>query len=68
MYREMVDPGHTCEWIEEDDLAKKGLVIARRSNCILQSERLKEIGADMRPISIALRDAMEKYAKAKRGE
>jgi 3,5-epimerase/4-reductase len=68
LYREMVDPGHTCEWIEEDDLMKKGLAIARRSNCILQSERLKEIGADMRPISIALRDTMEKYAKAKRGE
>jgi hypothetical protein len=30
----------------------------------LQNTRLKEIGIEMRPISVALRDCMEKYAAA----
>jgi len=66
LYRELVDPKHVCEWIEEEDLIKKGLAVAKRSNCILQSERLKEIGGEMRPIDVALRDTMVKYAAAKK--
>lgn len=62
LYREYVDPNHACEWIREDDLVSKGLATKKRSNNILQSERLRELGIEMRPIDVALRDTMMKYA------
>lgn len=66
LYREYVDPNHTCEWIDNDDLVKRGLAVKGRSNCILQSDRLKEVGIHLRPIDVALRETMIKYAQAKR--
>lgn len=63
LYREYVDPRHTCEWIREDDLVTKGLASKKRSNNILQSDRLRELGIEMRPIDVALRDTMMKYAE-----
>ncbi len=68
MYEEIVDPTHTNEWIANDDLVKIGLATKGRSNCILQNTRLKEIGVEMRPISVALRECMEQYAQAVRAE
>lgn len=64
LYNELVDPSHTNEWISNDDLVAQGLAVKGRSNCILQNTRLPELGIHMRPIDVALRDAMEKYAKA----
>jgi 3,5-epimerase/4-reductase len=64
LYNEIVDPSHTNEWIPNDDLVKLGLATKGRSNCILQNTRLKELGIEMRPISVALRECMEQYAKA----
>ena len=64
LYREYVDPSHTCEWISDAELVAKGLVTKQRSNCILQSTRLAEYGIFMRPIEVALRDTMMKYAAA----
>ncbi|MBU1033149.1 MAG: sugar nucleotide-binding protein [Patescibacteria group bacterium] len=63
LYEELVDPSHTNEWISSDDLVKLGLATKGRSNCIMQNNRLKEIGVEMRPISVALRDCLEKYAE-----
>jgi 3,5-epimerase/4-reductase len=64
LYEDIVDPSHTNEWIPNEDLVKLGLAAKGRSNCILQNTRLKEIGVEMRPISVALRDCMEQYAMA----
>jgi 3,5-epimerase/4-reductase len=64
LYEELVDPSHTNEWINEEDLMKQGLVARKRSNNILQNNRLPAIGIHMRPLDVALRDAMEKYAAA----
>jgi 3,5-epimerase/4-reductase len=64
LYNELVDPAHTNEWISESDLVKQGLAVSGRSNCILQNTRLAELDITMRPIDVALRDAMEKYAAA----
>jgi dTDP-4-dehydrorhamnose reductase len=64
LYEELVDPTHTNEWISTDQLMALGLVDKTRSNCIVQNTRLKEYGITMRPIQVALRDCMEKYAKA----
>lgn len=64
LYRELVDPNHACEWIKPEELVTRGLAVKARSNCILQSKRLAELGIQMRPIDVALRDTMEKYAAA----
>lgn len=64
LYNEIVDPTHTNEWIPNEELVKIGLATKGRSNCILQNTRLKELGIEMRPVSVALRDCMEKYAAA----
>lgn len=64
LYTEIVDPNHTNEWIPNEELVTLGLATKGRSNCILQNTRLKELGIEMRPIAVALRDCMEKYAQA----
>ncbi|MBP9869696.1 sugar nucleotide-binding protein [Patescibacteria group bacterium] len=66
LYREYVDPNHSCEWISNEELVSRGLAAKGRSNCILQSDRLAQLGIQMRPIEIALRDTMKKYADHKR--
>ncbi len=66
LYKELVDPSHECEWIKPEELVGRGLAAKARSNCILQSKRLAELGIHMRPVDVALRDVMEKYAAAKR--
>ncbi len=68
LYRELVDPSHTCEWISNDDLVKVGLAKKGRSNNFLASTRLQELGIQMRPMKEALRDTMEKFARAKKEE
>jgi len=63
LYREYVDPNHVTEWIREEDLVAKGLATKMRSNNIMQSERLKALGIEMRPMDVALRDTMMRYAQ-----
>jgi 3,5-epimerase/4-reductase len=62
LYEELVDPSHTNEWIREEDLVAQGLASKKRSNNIMQNARLPELGIHLRPIDVALRDCMEKYA------
>lgn len=64
LYRELVDPTHTCELIGDEELVARGLAKLGRSNCILRSDRLPELGLAMRPIEVALRDVMLRYADA----
>ncbi|GMU25936.1 sugar nucleotide-binding protein [Patescibacteria group bacterium] len=64
LYKELVDPEHRNEWISTDELVSQGLAVKGRSNCILQNNRLKELGIEMRPIHVALRECMERYAEA----
>ncbi len=66
LYEEHVDPDHTNEWISNDDLVKQGLATKGRSNNFLASERLKEVGIDMREVHEAMEDTMKKYAEAKK--
>ncbi len=66
LYRDLVDPSHSCEWIGDAELATRGLTAKNRSTCILQSTRLAELGIHMRPIDIAIRDTMERYAAIKK--
>ncbi|HBU27632.1 TPA: hypothetical protein DEB00_00770 [Candidatus Uhrbacteria bacterium] len=66
LYEEIVDPSHINEWIANDDLVKQDLAIKGRSNNVLATDRLAEFGIHMRPTIIALRDTMEKFAKAQK--
>lgn len=66
LYEELVDPTHTNEWISEEELETQGLVARKRSNNIMQNTRLPELGIHLRPIHVALRDCMEKYAEARK--
>lgn len=66
IYRELVSPSHQTEFIGESDLVRRGLASRARSNCILASPRLSAIGLEMRPITVALRDVMTKFAVAAR--
>lgn len=66
LYEQYVDPDHTNEWISNDDLVKQGLATKGRSNNFLSSERLKEVGIDMREVHVAMEDTMQKYAEAKK--
>lgn len=62
MYRELADPSHEYTLIGESELVARGLATHARSNCVLASPRLAELGIAMRPIDVALRDAVIKYA------
>jgi dTDP-4-dehydrorhamnose reductase len=64
-YREVVDAAHRYDLIREEELVTRGLAAVARSNCVLSSKRLGELGIEMRPIDFALRDAMERYAHAR---
>ncbi|MBI5794322.1 sugar nucleotide-binding protein [Candidatus Uhrbacteria bacterium] len=66
LYRELVDPTHTCVWIKNEDLVDQGLATKGRSNNFLASENLARHTIRMRPATEALRDTMEKYAHAKK--
>ncbi len=60
-YREVVDPGHTYQLIAADELVARGLATTPRSNCVLASARLAELGVAMRPIDVALADVFVRY-------
>jgi dTDP-4-dehydrorhamnose reductase len=66
LYRELVDPSHRYTLIGEAELVARGLAVKARSNCILQSPRLAALGISLRPIEVALRDTMQRYAHAVR--
>jgi len=66
LYEELVDSEHSNDWISNEELVSQGLAAKGRSNNFLASENLEKVGIKMRPIEEALRDTMEKYAKAKK--
>lgn len=56
------NPSHTFEIINEQQL--DNLTIAKRSNCILSSEKLKSSGFTMTPSEKALKNCMAEYVKS----
>lgn len=65
LYKDIVDPNHTNEWLTEEELVSTGLAKRKRSNNIMSSENLEKLGITMRPIQEAMRDVMEKYKEQK---
>lgn len=54
-------PSHTFEIITEEQL--DNLTLAKRSNCILDSQKLLNAGFEMTPTRIALKKCMKEYTK-----
>ncbi|MFH1790314.1 MAG: sugar nucleotide-binding protein [bacterium] len=65
-YKQFVDSKHDCQWIGEQDLVELGLAKKKRSNNIMSSNNLAGIGINMRPVSEAVKDCMQKYATARK--
>jgi dTDP-4-dehydrorhamnose reductase len=59
LYREIVDPEHTWEVISTKQLDR--LTKARRSNCVLNTDKLAKEGVRLRPIEEAVRASLEEY-------
>jgi dTDP-4-dehydrorhamnose reductase len=68
MYRELVDPAHRFEMIPEEELVTRGLALKARSNCIVADTNLGPLGLAMRPLGVALRVAMTRYAASEIGD
>lgn len=66
LYKEMVDPSHSNEWIRNEDLVQQGLATKGRSNNFLSSENLAKVGIEMREVHVAMRDTLTKYAQLKK--
>jgi 3,5-epimerase/4-reductase len=66
LYKALVDPTHSNEWITKEELTAQGLAKKTRSNNFLSSDRLVEHNIHMRPIEEALSDTVRKYAAAKK--
>lgn len=61
LYEQIVDSSHKNEWISEEDLLDRGLVLKKRSNNVMASVNLPALGINMRPVHIAVRQTLEKY-------
>lgn len=61
LYEQIVDPSHKNEWISEAELVSQGLVKKTRSNNIMSSARLADLGIKMRPVEEAVADTLRKY-------
>ena len=66
LYKEYVDPNHSCEWISNDELVGQGLAKKGRSNNFLKNGRWAEYEIDMPEIHESLKKTMQKYADAKK--
>lgn len=61
IYKEIVNPEHQFEVIADQDLYKQGLAVARRSNCVLNTDKLQEEGIYLKPINERIVEIMKEY-------
>jgi len=59
LYKEIVNPNHKCEFITLEEL--HSMTKAKRSNCVLNTQKLESKGINMRPLREALIDVLQKY-------
>jgi 3,5-epimerase/4-reductase len=62
MYQEVVDPDFTYTLMSVEEM-EANYTVAKRSNCILNTDKLASAGVTMRPIEEAIRDCLEKGFK-----
>lgn len=62
-YKKIVDPKHQFEVISEEELYKKDLVKAIRSNCVLNTDKLQKEGIFLKPIQERIVEVLKEYKK-----
>jgi len=65
MYETFVDATHKNEWITADELQELGLAKKTRSNNVLNTDSLKELGIEMTEVNSAVERAIIEYANYK---
>jgi len=63
MYKEIVDPSKEFEAITNEELLK--IAKAPRSNCVLNTDKLKGEGIELRPVEDVVKAALEEIASNK---
>ncbi len=63
LYKKIIDPAHKYKLILVKELYKKGLAKAGRSNCILNTDKLKKEGIVLKPVKKRLVEIMKEYKK-----
>jgi UDP-glucose 4,6-dehydratase len=61
MIKDILKPARKFEFWENDTEFYKGAAITPRSNCILNYDKLQLAGVNLRTVSNALRDSLEKW-------
>ena len=61
LYQQRVNPNHRFTIISEEELYEKGLAKARRSNCVLNTDKLKEEGIKLKPIKERIAELLREY-------
>ena len=63
LYKKEIDSNHQFKVISDEDLYKKGLATARRSNCILNTDKLQKEGIKLKPIQERIVEVIKEYKK-----
>ena len=63
LYQKMVDPSHKFKRIKEEELYTKGLANAKRSNCVLNTDKLQAEGIFLKPINERIIEVLEEYKR-----
>jgi len=63
VYKEIVDPNYQFEVITDEDLYKQKLAVARRSNCVLNTDKLQKEGIVLKPIKERIKEVIKEYKK-----
>jgi dTDP-4-dehydrorhamnose reductase len=61
LYKKIIDPGHEFKVVKVEELYEKGLAKAKRSNTILNTEKLEAEGIYMKPIKERIVEVLEEY-------
>ncbi len=61
LYKKIVNPSHQFKVISVKELYKKGLVKAVRSNCVLNTDKLKKEGIRLKPIKKRIIEIFKEY-------
>jgi len=62
-YQEIVHPGHQFKVISDKELYSQKLVKTIRSNCILNTDKLKKEGIILKPIKERIKEVIKEYKK-----
>jgi len=63
LYRKIIDPSHEFKVVKVEELYEKGLAKAKRSNTILNTEKLEAEGIHMKPIKERIIEVLEEYKR-----